>query len=347
MSDDARIFTADALRFYGDTHHPSTVTEVVSQRPELGSGVKPAELESMAESAHDEPRQGKTGAFRPAAEFLAEIDPQIDLRGYGPDWIDTLPVPRAIPEDTGKPLRRLDGRRLVRPFDTTRFPPEERRVYRDAARPWGHVCKLFTSERPDGAGSAALIGPRIAVTAAHCVPRTSSWWMRVVPAYYDGGSLYGAGVQSYVSDWRAFDSGDEVCGYDWAVLRLYEPLGDGVGYFGVNGYDDDWEDRPYWTTAGYPSAINSQRPSYQMGVSVFDDDSDSNGGMELETRADLGPGNSGGPLWGQWGGDWRVLGVVSGEEYDWAVGGGEWGNVVASGSGFGNLVAWARTNWPL
>jgi hypothetical protein len=171
--------------------------------------------------------------------------------------------------------------------------------------------------------------------------------MRFVPAYFDGSSLHGSGVESFVSDWRGFDPGDEVAGYDWALLRLYEPLGAWLGFFGANGYDDDWEDQPYWTVLGYPGAIaGGQRPSFQSGVSVFDDDSDSNGGQELETRADMGPGNSGGPMFGWWGGDPRVLGVVSGEEYDWAVGGGEWGNVVAGGSGFTNLISWGRTNWP-
>jgi len=53
-------------------------------------------------------------------------------------------------------------------------------------------------------------------------------------------------------------------------------------------------------------------------------------------------------MFGWWDGgrDPRVIGVVSGEEYDWAVGGGDWGNVVAGGSGFTNLISWGRTNWP-
>lgn len=345
MSYDANSGGVDPLRFHGDTHRPSLPHELAATRPVLGSGQVPEELRRLSERQVDEPQLGKSGEFRPAADFLAEIDPQVDYRAYRPDWVDALPFPRTVPSDTGQPLRRLDGRRLVRPF-TTRFPPEQRQVYRDASYPWGLVCKLFTSDRPGGAGSAALVGNRVAVTAAHCVPRTSSWWMRVVPAYYEGTSLHGAHVQSYVSDWRAFDTGNEVCGYDWAVLRLYEPLGSWLGFFGTNGYDDDWEDQAYWRSAGYPSAIDSQRPSWQDWTSVFDDDSDSNGGMELETRADLSPGNSGGPYWGYWGDDPRLIGVVSGEEYDWAVGGGEWGNVVAGGAGFGNLVAWARGNWP-
>ena len=66
-----------------------------------------------------------------------------------------------------------------------------------------------------GAGSAVLVGPRLAVTASHCVPRGSPWWIRVISAYFDGSSLHGSGVQSFVSDWTAYDTEGEVCGYDW------------------------------------------------------------------------------------------------------------------------------------
>ncbi len=286
---------------------------------------------------------GQTGMRRDPEEFLAEIDPNVDFRSYRPEWTDSLPAPRVLPDEVASPMVRLDRRRLVRPF-WTRFPPEERQVYRDASWPWGLACKIFTNTGAQGSG--ALIGDRLVVTAGHMVPPDGSWWIRVVPDYYDGASLHGAGVQSYVSDWRGFRQSN-VTGYDWAVLRLYEPLGRWLGFFGFNGYDDDWEDRPYWTAVGYPGAIASgARPSRQFGVSVFDDDSDSNGGQELETSADMSPGNSGGPMFGWWGSDPRVIGVVSGEEFDWDVFDGEWGNVVAAGSGFTNLISWGRTNWP-
>jgi hypothetical protein len=286
---------------------------------------------------------GQTGTRRAPEEFLPEIDPNVDFRGFRPEWTDSLPVPRVLPDDAASPMVRLGRRRLVRPFQTTRFPPEERQVYRDSTWPWGLVCKIFTSAGKRG--SAALVGNRLAVTAGHLLPPAGSWWIRVVPAYFDGASLHGAGVQSFVSDWRGYPQ-DGVVGYDWAILRLYEPLGSWLGFFGFNGYDDDWEDEPYWTVLGYPGAINPERPSFQSGVSIFDDDSDSNGGQELETRADMGPGNSGGPMFGRWSGDPRVIGVVSGEEYDSAFPSGEWGNVVAGGSGFTNLISWGRTNWP-
>src|SRR5690606_23095005 len=144
-------------------------------------------------------------------------------------------------------------------------------------------------------------------------------------------------------------------GKDWAVCRLYEPLGSYLGYFGYNGYSDSWEDKPYWCIIGYPGAIaGASRPSCQGSVTSDDTDGDSNGGLEIETKADLTPGNSGGPMFGWWNGDPRAIGVVSGQEEEWSPGfwPWEWGNieltnVIAGGSGFTNLMAWGRTNWPL
>jgi len=136
---------------------------------------------------------------------------------------------------------------------------------------------------------------------------------------------------------------------------LYEPLGQSLGYFGYNGYSSDWEDDPYWSLIGYPGAVaGGQRPSFQGSVTSFDTDGDSNGGLEVETKGDLTPGNSGGPMFGWWSGDPRLIGVVSGQEEDWTPGFWPWewgnterGNVIAGGSGFTNLMAWGRTNWPV
>lgn len=188
------------------------------------------------------------------------------------------------------------------------------------------------------------------ITAGHLVPwGDSPWWMRFVPAYYDGASLHGAGIESYVSDARGYDTGGDVAGYDWALLRLYEPLGQWLGYFGYNGYNDGWNDTPYWSLIGYPGAIaNARRPSFQGGITVGDTDSDSNGGEELESdTADITPGDSGGPLFGWWSGDPRIVGVVSGEEeYSFLGITFDQDNIMAAGSGFTSLCAWGRSNWP-
>ena len=192
-----------------------------------------------------------------------------------------------------------------------------------------------------------MISHNTIITAGHVVPwGDSPWWMRFVPAYYDGVSLHGVGVESYVSDAYGYDVHGNVVGYDWAVCKLYNPLGNSLGYFGYNTYDDNWEDKPYWSIIGYPGAVaGGNRPSFQGGITVEDDDEDSHDGQELETEADLTPGNSGGPMFGWWGNDPRIIGVVSGQEDSEFLWFGERDNVIAGGPGFCNFISWARSNW--
>ncbi|MCU0304136.1 MAG: serine protease [Thermoanaerobaculales bacterium] len=283
--------------------------------------------------------------------FLKQTSAGTPFASFRPSWIDATFAPRIVTHDRFRPMRRINGR-PVNPLYV--FGPDDRWAFRDPSWPWGLVGKVFTSS--GWTGSAALIGDRIIATAGHVVPWDDNpWWMRFVPAFYDGSSLHGVGVESYVSDARGYDVNGNVTGYDWAVCRLYQPLGSWLGYFGYNGYSSSWEDDPYWSLIGYPGAIaGGQRPSFQGSVSSFDTDGDSNGGLEIETRGDLTPGNSGGPMFGWWSGDPRLIGVVSGEEEDWSPGFWPWewadterGNVIAGGSGFTNLMAWGRSNWPL
>lgn len=63
--------------------------------------------------------------------------------------------------------------------------------------------------------------------------------------------------------------------------------------------------------------------------------------MELEHTGDVGPGNSGGPLWAWWGDSPRVIGTLSGSEYNWD----ERNNVAAGGPALSTLIKWARDNW--
>ena len=246
-------------------------------------------------------------------------------------------------------MRRLNGRR-VKPLYV--WGNDDRQLYEDTSYPWGCVGKIYNSDGFQGSG--ALVGANLVVTAAHVVPWNSigagSWWMRFVPAYSNGTSLFGSGVESNASDVRAINNGNTVSGYDWAILKLYNPVGTTTGWFGYNGWSSDWESQNYWTVLGYPTAVGGgEMPSWQTGIDYHDEDSDDNGGEELESNtADITGGNSGGPIFGFWDSDPRVIGVVSGEEseYEFPASSDE-NNIFASGSGFTSLIAWGRTNWPV
>jgi len=60
-----------------------------------------------------------------------------------------------------------------------------------------------------------------------------------------------------------------VVGYDWAVLRLYEPLGSSLGYFGYNSYSIDWNDLTVWSNIRYPGDIdNAEELAFQEGFTI-------------------------------------------------------------------------------
>ena len=289
-------------------------------------------------------RPGLTLERHPSAKFLDGLDTQVSYTSYRPAWIDALPTPRILTERASTMLRRFDGRR-VRPlwvYDSARH------AFEDASWPWGLVGRIFNSRGESGTG--ALIGDRLVVTAGHMVPwGDSTWSMKFVPAYFNGTSLHGAGVESFVSDARGYDTGGT--GYDWAILRLYEPLGTSLGFFGYNSYSSDLNDKPVWSNIGYPGDIdNAEEPAFQNGFTINDTDGDSNGGEELETEnCDLNHGNSGGPMFAWWhnGTDPRIVGVVSSEETEYKFPfSSRNDNVFASGDGFVNLCAWGRSNWP-
>jgi V8-like Glu-specific endopeptidase len=369
------------LNFIGERSRPSFPGEMQDRPPILGKGEPPAELIRLAQtreyyirttSPDSEPEvklervrdaddrvwrvqipdasfdalPGRTALRERPEKIVREIDRNISFTGYRPPWAHSFHAPRIAADWIERPMRRFNGR-TVQPLYV--FGPDDRVAYNDSTWPWGLVGKLSNSDGK--VGSAALIGQRIIATAGHMLPWNSiaqgSWWMKFVPAYFNGSSLFGAGVQSYVSDCLGYNTSGDVTGYDFAVCRLYTSLGHSLGYFGYNGYDDDWEDEPYWTVLGYPTSVASgQKPSFQTSIAVVDDDGDSNGGLEIESYADITGGNSGGPFLSWWNGgtDPRLIGVISGQEEEYSFPfSTEKVNVAAGGSGFTNLMAWGRT----
>jgi V8-like Glu-specific endopeptidase len=376
----------EKLHFWGEREKPMTPSELAARMPIPGTGKVPQELLELssrymyvATSNKTKPTigvrevgrrsgetvwqidipdnkdqkathlLGKTAVREDPEKIRAAIDPKIDFAGHRPIWSDLFYIPRTLPRTSAGRLRRFNGRSVEPAYV---FGTDDRRVYRDASYPWRCVGRVFNNEGK--AASGALVWPNIMVTAGHMIPwnsRAHTWWIQFVPDYFDGQSLLGAGVQSNVSDVRGYDTSYHSgvpTGYDWAICKLYNPIGKSLGYFGFNGYSSDWENQNIWTVAGYPGEVaNGQRPSWQGGISILDDDGDSNGGQELESEtADITSGNSGGPIWGWWKGDPRVIGVVSGweSEYRFPTGHQD-NNIFAAGSGFDNLIAWGRSNW--
>ncbi len=306
------------------------------------------ELELPADAALGLP--GRKGGRASMAEITRGIKASVHTEPFRPAWVNYTPHPK-VAASSRPLLRRVDGRPIVPAYGV--FGTDDRQVYYPAGYPWGCIGRIFvwndfSQPYPAWSGSGVLIGDRVVLTAGHMAPwGSSNWAMQFIPAYYDGASTLGAGVSSWVSDYRGYDTNDQVSAWDMIVLRLYTPLGSTYGYFGAKTYDSAWQGGNYWTLAGYPGAVaGANRPSRQMWFPIVDDDSDGDAD-ELEFYADATAGDSGGPVFGFWSGDPYAVGTLSGGEKStflwWTI---EDDNASAGGNAMVNLIRWGRSNWP-
>jgi hypothetical protein len=265
------------------------------------------------------------------------------LDAYRPDELAGawMPGVEAIQHEK---LLAPDGRKFTPLFV---YPPDERSVLTDTSWPWVLVGKVTNSDGK--AGSGVLVGDRILLTARHVAPwvgiPSGNWWMKFAPHAWDGTEPFGS---SFVTEIRYPTHSD--LAHDYLVARLAEPLGQQLGYFGAEEYDDDWEDLAVWASVGYAGDIaGGQRPTVQIGASIIDDDS-SGDGVAMFTKADLNHGDSGGPFWAWFDGHARVVGVVSGEADDatnYVIATvDDWVNAISGGAHMLRLISWARDNWP-
>jgi len=257
--------------------------------------------------------------------------------------------PRSLGRPQQQLLRRFNGKRVEPANFTQIYGGDDRNVYSTTSSPWVRIGQVRTSL--GGWGSGALVGKSTVLTASHVVK--SSWipngpilgTVTFTPGMFDGTSVLGAGWTANVIGIAAWEQFVGVDGYDMAICQLDQPFGTWLGYFGYRTYDDDWEDLEVWAHAGYPYDLSASgsRPCYQLGISVFDDDSDDYNTLELETEADIASGQSGGPLWARFeNGGRQIIGTLSGREDNFAE---AKNSLYAGGSGLSNLCKWGRNHW--
>jgi hypothetical protein len=231
-------------------------------------------------------------------------------------------------------------------------------VYPDVY-PYTAVCKLYSSYQPTaggswvGAGEATgyLIGRNTLMTSGHVGPPTHvPWRIQVIPACWNGQSVFGAGFVSYV---RSFWSWHSDSGSDIKICQLFDPIGDRVGYFGYRGYNSSWEDGDYWTMAGFPYDWSLTYMTHETAIAVRDDDDGddinvngtSHDTIQVESDADEASGVSGAPLWGWWDDGPYAIGVHHGVERDGTVFGTEILSCASGGNGFVAAAGWGRSLW--
>lgn len=154
------------------------------------------------------------------------------------------------------------------------------RITNTSAFPNKATCKIMESAGQKTIGTAALVGPKVALTAAHCVfdtktKETIKNWT-ILPGYNQGdwyGTETGWSKVIYSSKWMSSGSNGDAR-YDWAICILGHNLGNEVGcWYGVTSYGSNTTDfkKLDVRVLGYPAEDNSMTTGeyqYQTGGAV-------------------------------------------------------------------------------
>jgi V8-like Glu-specific endopeptidase len=293
-----------------------------------------------------------TELSRDIAARLADVS-RIVAKGTGGFLPDHLPFKPVLPE--------LEEFRRVRPFigshvglhlghlqqgefqATTIFAPDQRYLFDDTSFPW---CTTGRVDVTGGWGSGALVGPRHLLCASHMMtwnPNNTVNQVTFTPSYFDGNAPFG---NAGIIHWYAYR---KVVGptlsaadteEDYVCLVLDQRLGDLCGWMGTRGYDSSWNGLTDWDHIGYPGDLGGgSRPSFQGSISI-DNTFGSSSDEYLSQKADVWPGQSGGPFFDWFGNDpWpSVVGVQSGQNSS--------NNSAGGGNYIPHMVNQARSDFP-
>src|SRR5262245_33184728 len=149
-----------------------------------------------------------------------------------PDWMTLSFLPRPATPVPVRHLRRRNGRAVI-PDHV--IGNDDRVTFYPSTWPWLCIGRIevWTYGSYKESGNGALVGKNVVLTASHMVPwgaGPGNCAMKFTPAYYDGRSTLGSSVYSYVERAKGYPDYDQ--GDDMAVLKLYTPLGNSLGYFG-------------------------------------------------------------------------------------------------------------------
>jgi len=352
-------------------HQPLTTKELEARAAEFNRDGRPHGVQIVVQVTSSSTPEPKTRVHRDGERWRIEFDIPGATAVRRTGLTDgTLPRPARAE----RIARQLDGfipadaavrtRPLTQPIKPQRvrlrgpkgqYKPlvvfhgrDARQLLTDSSWPWNLTGLVTTSD--GDAGSGVLIGDRLMLTAHHLRPSNSiargSWWVNFVPHFDSGSSPSDPFGSSFVSDLAHYDAesdNDYVVGHDFMLCRLYEPLGQQLGYLGATSFDDSWRGLQVWHNIGYPADLfDGSRPAVQINQSM-EDDSEDDDGQIIETEASLYYGNSGGPFFSWFtDGNVRLCSVVSAD----AAFNGDVDNALAGGDDMVNLIIWGRSNWP-
>ncbi|MCM4150909.1 serine protease [Arenibacter sp. N53] len=302
----------DGSKRYPDLDPPFSYERIFKEFNQSPTGKIPKDLEAIL---LPEPKPYKFNALKADRNERLEVASTVPMM---PSWFGQSPLPeRAISPIV--PKISMKGRE-ANPL--TMFNPEDRRIYNDLSYPWGTICRVVTAA---GAGSGVIVGPRHVVTASHVVDWSGNSG-GTVEVHRSGATVRASTAISNIwyytkvtgtVDWFEQDE-------DYAVLVTSQRIGDLFGWMGTRTYNSAWDNEPYWWNIGYPGSIGSGiRPTYQRNAKLNEPWYDLGPARSMSTRADLTPGNSGGPMFGFWSNGPYVVAVASSEtsSENWCAGG--------------------------
>ena len=333
-AEDPSPITIDYSLFVtGGTDAPAVRTRVVRERsPDGESGDRyrvVVEVEGVHPGGRAFPPPLDGTALRPGRGTTSpDIDSSL-LEGFIPRHLGRTPSPRDRTRSFPTGMPKLD-RKVMRP--TTVFVPDDRRAFQDTSYPWGTVGLVETAR---GSGSGVVIGPRHLLTVSHVIdwdgaPGFAANWVRFTPSSFDGtapfGQTHGAHIYWYVREnGDGTITSDEVK-HDYVVVVLDSRVGERTGWMGARGYSNSWDGLTVWQHMGYPGDLNSgARPTFQSGFALDGDGDEAH--ERIKHRADVFPGQSGGPIFGWWSGEVgpRAVATQSAQTSsdNWGSGGGD------------------------
>lgn len=267
------------------------------------------------------------------------------VTGFLPDHLPLRPTPEVLDERFRLP-RRIDA--LAGPEDgnqaTTIFAPDDRFIFNDTAFPWSACGRVDTA---GGWASGVMVGPRHMLTVSHTIiwnSDGSTGWIKFTPSYFDGSAPFGV-AWGQVTYFRHKVVGPTIDGteeqYDYVVVVLDRRIGDATGFWGSRSYTDSWDGSAVWSHVGYPGDLASgNRPSFQGNFALDGRASQPDEHEAMLHRADVWPGQSGGPMYGWWSGEQfpRVVSVQSWQNST--------DNAASGGANMVDLIIRARNEHP-
>src|SRR5262245_19950606 len=274
-----------------------------------------------------------------------------NLESFRPEHLAFRALPMNLEKDSAMVRRweRSPEREDEFGVPGTVFAPDTRREFRDRVFPF---CTCGRVQTAGGWGSGVLVGPRHMMTASHTIKwgaDNSVGYLKFVPLQYGDEQPFGIAYATKIYQWRKVTSipmtSIDVAFY-YAVCVLDRRLGDILGWMGASVYSSNWNGGAYWAHIGYPfDKGGGVRPVFD-GNGVIDcaysETISGHAGLRTMHRNDYKVGQSGGPAYGMFGQEARVVGIYSAT--DWGITDGP--NANGGGNALVELINYARTQDP-